>query len=56
MKKESEEAIIQIPREINKLTRVIATIGEALLNQKIRRIVDNKEAFKELVKEQGKKK
>lgn len=50
VKKETEDAIIEIPKEINKLTKVLAAIGEALFNAKMKKFENNKEEFEELMK------
>ncbi|MFH1391522.1 MAG: hypothetical protein ABIH20_04390 [Candidatus Diapherotrites archaeon] len=50
MKPETEEAIEQIPRELDKLTRIISIIGETLFNTKIKKLKENQEQFEELVK------
>jgi len=51
LEKETEKAILQIPKEINKLTKVIAVIGETLFNAKIKKLEINKKDFEELAKE-----
>ena len=52
MKPETEDAIEQIPRELDKLTRIISIIGETLFNTKIKKLKENQEQFKELMKKQ----
>jgi len=54
VKQKTEEAIEQIPRELDKLTRIVSIIGETLFNTKIKKLKENKEQFKELVEKQGK--
>ena len=56
MRKDTEKAITQIPKELNKLSRVIAVIGETLFNKKIDELHSNKIKFKELMeKEQSRR-
>ena len=50
---ETKKAIIQLPKEVNKLTRVIAVIGETLFNTKAKKLKKNKREFEELVNRKG---
>ncbi len=49
--KETEDAIVQIPKELNKMTKILAAIGEALFNVKMKKFENDKEEFKEFMKE-----
>jgi len=55
LEKETQKAVIQIPKEIEKLTKVIAVIGETFFNTKIRKLEQSKKDFEELVKEENKR-
>ena len=46
--KKTREAIIQTPREIRRLTKVIAIIGETLFDAKLKKIKRSEKDFKEL--------
>jgi len=48
-KNKTEKAINQIPRELKKLTKVIATIGETLIDTRINKIKKNKKEFRRIV-------
>lgn len=52
MKKNTEKAVKQIPGEIRKLTRVVATIGETLIDARIGQIKRGKQAAKSVVPNQ----
>jgi hypothetical protein len=52
LEKETQKAITQIPKEIEKLTKVIAVIGETLLEIKILKLEENKKEFKRVIEEE----
>ena len=56
MDEKTERAIRQVPREIRRKTKVIATIGEALIDTKIRNLKRSKEDAKYLFGKIGEKK
>ena len=49
MKRNTEKAVRQIPAEINRLARVVATIGESLIDTRIRQIKGGKNAIRNVV-------
>jgi len=49
MKNKTEKAITQIPQELKKLTQVIATIGETLIDTRISKIKQRERKFREIV-------
>jgi hypothetical protein len=49
MKKNTEKAVRRIPQEINRLSRVVAAIGETLIDGRIRHIRADREAAKSVV-------
>ena len=49
------KALFQISKEINKQTKVIASIGVSLLNAKVKKLEKTKKEFKELVEENPRK-
>ena len=49
MKKNTEKAVRQIPAEINRLARVVATIGESLIDARIGQIKGSQRALKNVV-------
>ena len=55
MDEKTQRAIRQMPREIRKQTKVIATIGEALIDTKIRKLKRSRQDAKFLFKKIGKK-
>ncbi len=52
---ETKKAIVRIPQEINKLTKVIAIIGESVFNAKTLELKRKKEEFEELLKQNNHK-
>jgi len=56
MEEKTERAIRQMPREIRRQTKVIATIGEALIDTKIRNLKLSKEDAKYIFEKIGRKK
>jgi len=50
----TEKAITQIPRELKKLTKVIAIIGETLIDTKITKIKRNEKEFRGIVVQENK--
>ena len=49
MKKNTEKAVRLIPAEINRLARVVATIGESLIDRRIGQIKGSQRALKNVV-------
>ncbi len=52
MHKETQKAIRQIPKELNKLSKIIAVIGGTLVNEKIEKLHLNEKKFRELVEKE----
>jgi len=52
MKSKTEKAIQQIPKEINKLAKIIALLGQTLLNQKITHTKEQQKIVQEQAKEE----
>lgn len=52
MNKKTEKAVKEIPREIRKLTEVVATIGETLIDAKIKKINSGKSTIKKFKENQ----
>jgi hypothetical protein len=51
LEKETQKAIIRIPKELAKLTRVLAFIGETLFGLKAIRIEKNKKKLQKIFEE-----
>ena len=49
MNKKTEKAVTQIPREIRKLTRVVATIGGTMIDTRIGQIKIRRRIIKKVV-------
>ncbi len=49
MNKKTEKAVKQIPTEIRRLTKVVATIGETMLDKKIKQTQKNAKEFKQTI-------
>jgi len=49
---ETQKAIVRIPNELNRLTKVIAVIGETLFNAKMEKLELNKKEFEKLVRKE----
>ena len=47
----TQSALRQIPKELQKLNRIIAVIGEILAGQKVKKLEQSKQEFKEFVEE-----
>ena len=56
MEKRTEKALRQVPRELLRQTRVIAAIGQTLIDAKIKKIDDENEAVKHYFKKTRAKK
>lgn len=54
MEEKTERALRQVPREIRRQTRVIAAIGETLIDAKIKKLKGEREAAKHYFKNLGK--
>ncbi|HZX20065.1 MAG TPA: hypothetical protein VFF13_03560 [archaeon] len=52
MHKETQKAIRQIPKELNRLSTIIAVIGKTLVNEKIEKLHFNEKKFRELVEKE----
>ena len=49
---ETKKAIVRIPNELNRLTRVIAVIGETVFDAKIQKLKQNEKEFEKLVRKE----
>ena len=54
MNKKTEKAVKQIPTEIRRLTKVVATIGQTVLDKKIKTTQKNAKEFKQIVSTRNK--
>lgn len=52
MHKETQKAITKIPKELNKLSRIIAVIGETLFDKKIEKLRVDEKKFLELMEKE----
>ena len=48
---ETKKAIVRIPKEINKLSRVVACVGKILSNSEKQKLRKKQKDFEELLKE-----
>lgn len=52
---ETKKAIIQIPKEINKLSKVVACVGKIMSNAETQKLARKKKDFQELLKDSSEK-
>ena len=51
MQRETEKAIKQIAKELSKLNRIVAVIGQAFIGKKVTQLKDNSKEFKKIVEQ-----
>lgn len=52
---ETKKALIKIPGEIRQLSKTVAVVGKILANAKAAKLVQDKEDFEELLKQDNKR-